>query len=214
MAGDPDAAVPFATEALAQAQQNGAPVLITMSLSALASALADRDPPRADALLRESVDLSARLHYEHAGEVTQGVLVAARLHDRLLALQLAQRSIRHLHWTGDRPQLGGVLNVVAWAIADTDPDAAAAIQGAARTLALAEAPASTTPDAHERNSAAEPRQPTATNFGFLTELRRDTTRHLIDAVGQERLRDQRQQGESMDTDRAVAYALAQIGPAL
>jgi hypothetical protein len=214
MAGDPDTAVPLATEALALARQTGVTVEITMSLSALAGALADRDPQRASALLRESRDFSAGHHFENAAEVTQGVLVAARLRERLLALQFAQAAIRHLHWRGQRPQLSGVLNVAAWAIADADPDAAAAIQGAARTLVLADAPAPGALDAHDRDSTAEPMQPTAATFGFLTELRRETTRQLIDALGQERLREQRHQGELMDADQAVAYTLAHIDPAL
>ena len=210
MAGDADAAVPLATEGLAAARRLGAPYLIAMSLSALAGALADRDPARASALLRESVDISAALHYENTNEVTQAVLVAARLRDVPFALELAKPAVRHLHWSGDRPQLAGVLNVVAWAIADTDPDAAATIQGAARALMLADTPTLASPDPLDRASQAPVHVEVAPGIGVLTELRRETTGHLADILGQERLRELREKGEAMDADRAVAYALANI----
>jgi hypothetical protein len=178
-----------------------------MSLAALAGALADQDPPRAAALLRESRAFSEKLNYENAGQLAQGVLVAARLRDRPLALEYARPAIRHLHWRGDRPQLSGVLNVVAWALEDAEPDAAATIQGAARALALADSPSF---DAHERDPAAEARQPTAAGVGFITELRRGTTRRLNETLGQERRHEQRQQGELMDADQAVDYTLAHV----
>jgi predicted ATPase/class 3 adenylate cyclase len=203
MAGDPDKALPYATECVEIARQSEAPVLITMSLAALASALADQDPPRADKLLRESRDLSVRLHYEHTGELTQGVLVAARLGDRSLAAELGQRAIQHLHWRGNRPQLAGVLNVVAWAIAEADPEAAAVIQGAARRFAIAENPSLPS----DSSTAVQPTQRT-TNVGFLSDLRRQTTQRLVDTLGQDRLRDERHNGETMDADSAVAYTMA------
>ena len=211
MAGDADAAVPFATEGLAVARQLGNPYLIAMSLSALAGALADRDPARAGALLRESIDSSAALNYENTNELTQGALVAARLRDAPLALQLAKPAIRHLHWSGDRPQLAGVLNVVAWAITDADPTAAAVIQGAARALTLADTPTPTGPDSLDRESAAAPTR-AATGVSYLTALRHETTRHLNDVLGDARLRALREQGETMDADQTVALALAHIDP--
>src|SRR5882724_11395925 len=71
MAGDSDAAVPLATEGLALARHIGMPTAIAYSLTALAGALADDDRERARALLRESLELEARLDYETWGEVTQ-----------------------------------------------------------------------------------------------------------------------------------------------
>jgi len=73
MAGDPDAAVPLATEGLALARRVEMPTLITSNLAALAGALADEDPERARALLRESIELRATLDYENWGELTQAV---------------------------------------------------------------------------------------------------------------------------------------------
>ena len=157
--------------------------------------------------------ISAALHYENTNELTQGVLVAARLRDAPFALELAKPAVRHLHWSGDRPQLAGVLNVVAWAIADTDPDAAATIQGAARALTLADIPTLAAADTRGQASPAPVQVEAVTGIGVLTELRRETTRHLADVLGQERLRELRAQGEAMDADQAVAYALAHIDQA-
>ena len=53
MAAEPDAAVPFASEALELARRRGTPVLIAMSLTALAGALVDRDLQQARALLEQ-----------------------------------------------------------------------------------------------------------------------------------------------------------------
>jgi hypothetical protein len=53
MAGDPDTALRLATEGLAAARRLGNPSTIGLSLAALAGALADSDPDRAAALLRE-----------------------------------------------------------------------------------------------------------------------------------------------------------------
>ena len=101
---------------------------------ALANALAERDPDQA-ALLRDH-RAPCQPRRRSANEVTQNVLVAARLQDWPLALDLAARAIPLLHWASDRPQISGALNVVARAVVDRDPESAAVIQGAARRLAV------------------------------------------------------------------------------
>ena len=131
LAGDPGTAIPLATEALALAREVAIPLHIVMCLGALANALADRDPERAQALLREGLDISATVHHESTVQLTQAVLVAAHLGDSRLTLELAARDVPRLHWNGNGPQLAGILNVVAWASAGTEPDAAAVLQGAA-----------------------------------------------------------------------------------
>ena len=45
------------------------------------------------------------------------------------------------------------------------------------------------------------------------DLRRETTEILVAALGEPRLRDLRAQGESMNDDETVAYALDTIGKA-
>jgi predicted ATPase/class 3 adenylate cyclase len=208
MADDADAAVPLATEGLALARRLGIPSLIAMGLSALAGALADQDTQRAQALLRESVRLRAGLDYENWGELTQAVLISARLGDWPQTLELASRSIRHLHWIGAGPLLGTMFNVVSRALTPANMKAAAVLQGAARhhfTAAApaldrsASAPSSTVPASRSSDAAS-----------FVAELRRESTRLLRDNLGDQRLRALRAEGEAMTTDEAVAHALDAI----
>ncbi len=78
-AGDSDSAIPLATQGLALARQVGMPTTIAMNLAALASVLAELEPERARALLRESIEVRGGLGYEGGQELAEGVLVAARL---------------------------------------------------------------------------------------------------------------------------------------
>jgi tetratricopeptide (TPR) repeat protein len=210
MAGDPDTALPFATEGLAAARRLGNPSIIGWSLAALAGALADSDPERAAALLHEDIERWASFGYENAAAIINAALISARIRDWPTALELAPRAIRHLHWNGDRPQLAGILNILARVLAPNDPESAAIIQGAARHLATTAAnepatspPAPVAPDA----STETPADHTSGNAGFLTELRRETTGLLAATLSDERLRALRAEGEAMDTDAVAAYAL-------
>jgi hypothetical protein len=207
LGGDPDAAIPFATEALELAREVAVPLLIVVCLGTLANALADCDPQRAQALLREGLDISATVHHESTVQLTQAVLVAAHLGDTRLTLELAARVVPRLHWNGHGPQLAGILNVVAWASARTEPDAAAVLQGAARRLALA-AVSGREPSPSEPASQARP--DTGSAGGVISGLRRDATRRLSQSLGEVRLRERRADGEAMGTDQAVAYALSTI----
>ncbi len=85
-------------------------------------------------------------------------------------------------------------------------DLAAALQGATRRLALAASegrePPAGQPSAQANASPAV--------VGLIGELRRQTTRRLVDRLGDSRLRDKRAEGGAMDTDHAVARALALI----
>jgi hypothetical protein len=130
-------------------------------------------------------------------------LAAAMLDDWPLTARFATRSIRHLHWINHRPYLAGTLNVAARVLCDTDPEAAATIQGAAHTLAMAAA--TTTTPASSSNSEAP--DETHARGGLLVETRREATRHLTTALGEERLGSLRDQGAAMDTDTAVTYSL-------
>jgi predicted ATPase len=207
LAGEPDAAIPPATEALALAREVAVPLHIVMCLGALANALADRDPKRARALLREGLDISATVHHESTVQLTQAVLVAAHLGDTHLTLELAARDVPRLHWNGHGPQLAGILNVVAWAAAGADPDAAAVLQGAARRLALATV---LVPERSSSEPASQARPDTGSAGGLISELRREATCRLSERLGEVRLRERRADGEAMGTDQAVAYALIVI----
>jgi hypothetical protein len=210
MVGDPDAALPLATEGLAAARRLGNPSVIGLSLAVLAGALADRDADRAAALLHEGIERWASLDYENGPQITNAVLISARIGEWPTALELAPRAIRHLHWGGDRPQLAGILNILARILAPNDPESAAVIQGAARRLATTAAnePTASPPTPVAPSASTEtPTAHTSGNAGFLTELRRETTGLLATALGDERLHALRAEGDSMDTDQVAAYAL-------
>jgi predicted ATPase/class 3 adenylate cyclase len=202
MGGDSDSAARLATEGFAAARECGSPGWIAQNQLALAGALADTDPPRAHALLHDTVTQRARLPYQHW---VAAILVAARLGDLNVALELAPQSIRDLHWTGDRPQLAGIFNVVACGLLDRDPEAAAALQGAARTLASTSTAPTTT------SGSTEVTQPgRSSTGGLIVDLRRQTTQRLRERLGDERLQQLRDHGAQMDIDHAVAYALDAI----
>jgi hypothetical protein len=209
MAGDPDAAIPLADEGLALARQIGQPTNIVLNLAAYAAALADRDPQRARALLSESIQTRTALGYEQTNEITQAVLVAARIEDWPLALELASRSIRGIHWSGDRPLCAAILNIVARAITPSNPDSAARLQGAARHLLTGAAP----PVEATSRAPGVPAAAPSGDASYVTQLRRDTTGMLRDTLDQVRLHELRAEGEAMDFDHAVAYALDTIDAA-
>jgi hypothetical protein len=213
MAGDNDTAAALATQGLALARRIGMPTAIATCLTALAGALADRDHDHARALLREALDLDARHDHEGWAEITPAALISALLQEWDQALDLASRSIRHLHWMGDRPLLGAMFNIAARALAPTSAESAAVIQGAAYAFATTATRPSATPPPAEAppppptSAANSPRTSTAS---FVTNLRRETTGLLHDTLGQERLHELRAQGQAMNTDEAVAYALDTI----
>ena len=169
--------------------------------------LAEREPRRARALLEESLALRERFDIESFAEVTQATLIAARLGDWPLTVQLADRSIRHLQWGAQRSFLAGIFNVVARAIAETDSEASARLQGAARHLAVQIAAAR--PTAAAAASLASPAAPPA-GSSVITELRRQTSTLLRSVLDEERLHQLRAEGEAMDSDKAAAYALDAI----
>jgi predicted ATPase/class 3 adenylate cyclase len=211
MAGESDAAIPLAEEGLALARQIGQPTVIVMNLAAFAAALADEDPQRARALLWESIELRKWLGYEQTFEITQAVLVAARIGDWPLTLELASRSVRGLHWLGDQPLFAAVLNVAARAVTPSDPETAAVLQGAARGL-LARLVGASAVGRSVRAPDGPPAPPSG-DASFVTQLRRQTTGLLQDTLGEARLRELRAEGAAMDFDHAVAYALDAIDTA-
>jgi predicted ATPase/class 3 adenylate cyclase len=210
-AGDVDAAIALATDGLALARQVGQPSAVSLNLTALAGALADRDPARSRALLRESTELRASLDYETWVELTRAVVVSARLEDWAQVLELAPATIRHLHWVGNRVLLAAIVGIVARALAPTAAEVAAVLQGAAQRLSAASAVASD-PSA-PAPTAERPGAPLTSNARFLTELHGATTATLSAGLGEARLEELRAEGEAMDYDHAVARALDAINRA-
>jgi hypothetical protein len=188
------------------------PVQIARSLAFLAGGLVDQDPPRARALLNESVKLRKTHGIEGPSFSSETVMLAARTGDWALALQMMDRAIRYLHWGGERPWLSGILNLVARAIARSDAVSAALLQGAARRLAttVTPQPAAARPTA----SAVQVAGAAAAGASFMSAQRRETTGLLLQSLGQARLAELRTEGEAMDEDQAVGAALHAIAEAL
>jgi predicted ATPase/class 3 adenylate cyclase len=209
LGGQPAEAAPLATEGLALARTGGMPTAIAMNLVALAIALTNEVPQQARTLLREAMNLNTTLGYEQFTELAQMTIAAANLADWPLTATIAQRSIRHLHWLNDSTQLTGILNIAARALCDTDPEAAATIQGATRTLASATANAPSSPTTQAPESTTGTARPSSGTF-FL-DLRHETTRHLTQHLGDTHFHELREHGATMDTDQAVAYTLTHLG---
>jgi predicted ATPase/class 3 adenylate cyclase len=227
--GDIDAAIAAATEGLALSRREGMPSAIISNLTALSNALADRDPERARSLWRESVDMRKAPGYEDwnwSGAVN-AVWVGVRLEDWPTVLELAYRTIRLLDWAGTPLPLAHVGDAVARALVARNAQAAAVLQGTARrrpTNAAAHPTASPTSevfaradDGHVRTVDSRLVGPLGVSTRVFATLRQETTALLIEALGEAHLRELHAQGEAMDNDQAVAYALdaitkAQIAP--
>jgi hypothetical protein len=208
LAGETAAAAALATEGLELARGVGMPSAVGINLNALALALAGADPERARGLLTESQRLRTGLGYAHATEEAQYVLVSARLADWGQVLDAAPTSIRYYHWTNVPALLAGIVNIAARAITSGSPDDAAVLQGAARRIATSATPL-TAPSVSASPSHTPGGSPRG-NAGLIADLRRETTGLLIAALGEERLRALRAEGEAMDTDQAVAFTLTVI----
>jgi predicted ATPase len=186
LAGDTPGAVQPAREALALARQTGAPALIAASLLAVGTAVAQTDPGQARACLRESRELSTALGYQSTRDLFWVTAIAFQVGDRDSALDLGCRAIRGLQRGGDRFQTGIVLHFMAGALAATQPDAAAIIQGAAATYFAKEPP-------------------------VFTQL---ITSGVTAALGEQRAQELRARGADMGQDQALAYILTETTQAL
>jgi hypothetical protein len=204
MAGDPEAGENIAREALELAIAAGAPIRIAHCHVALAGALAETDPVEAQRQFHEALALTESLDIENLTLVTQATLIAARLGEWTLTLRVADRTIRHNQWGGLHPFQATMLNIVARALVQFDSDAAARLQGAARHVAAVSA-TSTLTTGPARTESAAPAPPS-----LITDLRRQTSELLHDALDEARLGQLRAEGEAMDSDQAVAYALEAI----
>ena len=208
MAGNAQAGEPFAADAVAIARATGAPLLIALTLVALAGALAGSDPARARAALDEGLRAEERFGSKGAPWATYSTLIAARLGDWPLVLRLSVDALRHLEWSGDRGFTGiAFINVVARAVAPRDPESAAVLQGAARRLALGPTGGSSPGQMIGVDPTSLARDRLAGPASFMADLRRQATAIVREAIGDHRLGELRAEGEAMDADDAVRYAL-------
>jgi predicted ATPase/class 3 adenylate cyclase len=206
LAGDATGAIPVAVEALAFARQADMPYVLITALLVLGNALAETDPDQARACLDESLDRIPALGYENTNNLGLAFVLVSRLDDAPATLGIASTTIRQLHWARQTVWLSASLNVVARALATTQPDAAAIIQGAARAIFRQTLETPVDANANVTRLGPAPR----TTGGLFVEVRRETTELLAAVLGGERLSQLRAEGEAMDEERAVAYTLAQI----
>ena len=147
--------------------------------------VAETDPEQARACLRESLELSTALGYQSWVDHVWAAGIAFLVNDRTATLELGRRAIHALQRGGDRLRMGFLLHTIAGALAATQPEAAAIIQGAAEAY-VAESPT----------------------------FARPISLIVTEALGEERARELRARGAEMDWDQAVAYTLAQTTQAL
>jgi predicted ATPase len=185
LVGDSPRGVPLAREALTLARQIGDPALIASGQLAVGATVAENDPEQARAYLHESLELSTALGYQSRIDHIWAVGIAFLLNDRTATLELGRRGIRALQRAGDRLRMGFVLHMIAGALAATQPEAAAIIQGAAEAYVA------------ESSTIAQ-------LIGLI----------VTEALGEERARELRARGADMDWDQAVAYTLTQTAQAL
>ena len=151
--------------------------------------------------LRATFDLSDT-------DALQCTLVAARITDWALVLRLGRDALHYFLWTGERSFTSGLMNALARALAPCDPESAAVLQGATRRLVVgAERPSAGRAIAVDATAAMGP----ATGpVPFFIEIRRQATAIIREALGDDRMRALRAQGEAMDPDDALQYALAVV----
>jgi hypothetical protein len=185
VAGETPTGVRLANEALRLARQVGAPALIATALLAVGVTVAQTEPERARACLRESRELSTMLGYQRALDHVWAAVIASLLGDRTATLELGGRAIRTFGWSGDRLRMGVILHLIAGALADTQPDDAAIIQGAAEAYVL--------------------QSPMVALAGSSIDA---------GTLGDSRALELRARGADMDWDDALSYTLTQTSQAL
>jgi predicted ATPase len=185
LVGEVSGAVPLAREALALARKIGAPALIATGLLAVGGTVAETDPDRARACLRQSLELSTAVGYQSALDLVWTVGIAFFVSDRTATFELGRRAIHRLQRAGNRLGMVFVLHTIAFALAATRPEAAAMILGAVEAYMV--------------------ESPTIARLHSLI---------VTEALGEERARELRVRGADMDWDQALAYTLSQTTQAL
>ena len=186
LAGQATDAELLAEEAVGLAGQLANTHVVKEALAYAAIAFGNSDPQRALALAREAVE------QVKPGEVSAAIGIAGNLaarngrpHD---AITYYARHIEWSHWVGERGTLGVVIASVAALLAESDPEAAAVLQGVSDAF---------TPGfRHAPNSA---------DVGI------DRSNTIIDSeLGADRAAALRAQGTAMSYADAIAYAQTAI----
>jgi hypothetical protein len=95
-------------------------------------------------------------------------------------------------------------NVVARGLAEAQPATAAVLQGVLWGPAGQPNPAAATPTPPADVPESNPRDE------WMTQIHRDTSALLVDAIGEAKMRELRAQGEAMERVQATAYARTHI----
>ena len=200
-----DEAIGKAEESVALARQSGMPTAIVQSLNTLALSLVEHDPPRAKALLRESIQRGGTPGEEISGGFLTACLIAGRLRDWDLTLALAARTMCLYRWFMQPLTAATCLAECARALADNRPEVAGVLQGAAYAAFHRASPTS---DSTRRSDTAAVHP----NANFLLTALHDTGDIVTTALGDLRRRELRTAGTAMSMDEAISYALANIDP--
>ena len=195
---------PAVEEAVALARRSGMPGAIVISLNSLAMTLADSDPDRAKAVLRESIELASAPGEEVATGFLTAALVATRLGDWQVALALSGRTMVLWRWVQSLMAGAPSLGVCARALAEDRPEVAGVLRGAAYAAFRRGSTGQSSPDTGPGNSSVN----------YLLVGLREAGDIVTAALGEEQRQQLRAQGASMTLDEAVAFALANIDPKL
>ena len=206
--GERQTALPLAIESLDLARRMGAPLDIAFSQVVLAGALVEVEPERARELLHDGIEKLETFETLNPVDAALTVWAAAWTWDWALALDLSPRAIRQLHWVGFRPQLANMFNIVARAIAPTDPETAAVLLGITRHFAIYEVLTAGS-DTPERGGLGSDSGTTGSG-SMLAELQQETGRLLRGALDEQVVQALVGRGESMGEDDAVEFALLAI----
>ena len=131
-------------------------------------------------------------------------MVSGRLRDWELTLALAGRSFAGTRWALAPSQVATTLAECARAFAETKPEVAGLLQGAAYN-----AFAQSNPMSHEKR-----RTPQSSEGNFVLEALRETSKIVSAALGAEKRRELASAGAAMSMDEAITCALANIDPKL
>jgi hypothetical protein len=133
------------------------------------------------------------------------IFTAARLEEWTGLLRVARRFFHHYLRSGALPlvYLAAILNLVARALAQEQPETAAVLQGAVTSILRELTPGIAAPVSGRASGQNE-------IAIFVAAVRRDTTELLRATLGDTRPRELRAEGATMDDTQACTYARTHI----
>ena len=176
--GDTKEATALAEEALNRARESRMHAAIDISLNSLALTIADVDPRRARTLLEESIDRSASPWEASPSGILTACLVAGRLEDWDLTLALAARSMHLERWIMAPLQVAPCLTMCARALAESRPEIAGVLCGAAYTTFRRGA-------SESGSTGRQPAAPVGPNANFVLTALHETGDIVTSALGED-----------------------------